>query len=103
LPASEGWISKVFTCSALNNTGIPEIWEDILQYVEIRKKSGAFDSYRKDQLVFWVRTMLEEALLKSFYENTKIKNSFPQIEKSLLDGSITPTNAVRRLLTLFNE
>ena len=41
-PPPSGWRPKVVTCSAKKNTGITELWEIIMEYVEFTRKVRLF-------------------------------------------------------------
>lgn len=41
-PATEGWQTHAFTCSAMTGEGISEIWEVIEKFREISRDSGVF-------------------------------------------------------------
>jgi LAO/AO transport system kinase len=97
-PATEGWKPKVFTCSALNKTGVSEVWTAVNEFLINVKSSGIFDSRRKKQVIDWVYAMIEEEIKNQFYNNKKITELRPEIEKNVLAGTITPTQAVTELL-----
>lgn len=100
-PATDGWKTIAVTASALTGKGIPEIWTEINRFVDITKRLSVFDKRRKEQTLQWVYSIIEEELKKRFYENPEISRILPEIEKSVLDGILTPTNAVSQLLDLF--
>ncbi len=96
--ATSGWITEVTTCSALNNEGIDNIWQIINKFEQNTKSSGVFDSRRKEQLLDWMHSMLEEALKTNFFSNPKIKSEIPNLKNDILEAKITPTTAVQILL-----
>ena len=100
LPATEGWETQVFTCSGLNEEGIEQLWDLIKDFEKNTKKSGIFDLRRREQTLDWVNSMLEETLKSRFYSNPKIVKKKNEIDKKLLEGKITPTNAVKLLIDL---
>lgn len=91
--ATEGWETKVKTCSALNGDGIPEIWDMINEFKEITKKSGIFDKRRREQNYSWVKAMTENRILEHFYNNSRIAELMSKIEKEIINGKILPTEA----------
>ena len=93
-----GWIPQVLTCSALENTGIRELWELILTYFSVTKKSGYFDEFRKRQAVIRMDSMISDFLSNAFYNQEDIKQMRPQIEQLLYDGKITSYKAAVKLL-----
>ena len=101
LPATEGWQTRVVLASALNHKGIDSIWTLIREFEENVKQSGEFFARRKRQLLEWMQSMLEEELLNRFYGKSEIVDCMPKIKNKLLNGEITPTNAVRELIKRF--
>ena len=101
--ATEGWNTIVRTFSAIENKGIADIWTDINYFVDLTKQSGAFDKRRNEQVLHWVKSMVEEELLNKFYNNSTIEKMLPDINKNVLAGIITPTKAVSLLLNTYFE
>lgn len=97
-PATEGWKPKVFTCSAINKSGISEVWSAVNEFLINVKASGFFDNRRKKQIIDWVYAMIEDEIKNNFYNNPNISSMRPGIEKEVLSGTITPTQAVSELL-----
>ena len=96
--STDGWTTIVKTFSALENKGISDIWTDINYFIDTTKQNGAFDKRRKEQVLYWMKSMIEEELLIRFYNNEAIEKMLPDINKDVLSGAITPTNAVSLLL-----
>ncbi|MFH1050112.1 MAG: methylmalonyl Co-A mutase-associated GTPase MeaB [bacterium] len=97
-PATEGWTTNAILCSAINDEGIDSIWKNILDFTKLTKDSGQFHKRRNEQLLEWVYTMVEENLLSRFYQNPIIIKSKSGIDRKVLNGEITPVNAVNILL-----
>jgi LAO/AO transport system kinase len=95
---SSGWKARVVTCSAVENTGIRELWDLITGYVETTKRSGYFDEFRKQQAVIRMHNTITDYLNNHFYSCEKITSLLPDIEKLLYDGDITSYKAAIRLL-----
>lgn len=102
-PYTKGWNTKVLTASALDGTGIKEIWDMILKFINITKKSGVFDDRRKSQSLSWMYELIEENLKSQFYSNHRVKKEINSIEKKLISGKLLPTEAAEFLLNLFNN
>lgn len=97
-PATAGWKPRAMTCSAINNEGITEVWSVINDFMTGTKASGFFEKRRKDQLLQWVNSMVEEAVYRRFFDNPEIIEMKNELETQVLDGIITPTQAVNTLL-----
>jgi LAO/AO transport system kinase len=93
-----GWAPQVHTCSAINNTGIKELWGIIMDYVDFTKKTGYFESFRKEQAVIRMHNTIIEYLNNSFYSHKDVKTMVPIIEKQLHEGSITSYKAAFKLI-----
>jgi len=102
-PATEGWETQVLTASALNNIGIEEIWQSIVEFEKFTKNSGLLEKRRNNQLVNWLHTMLEENIKNMFYKNPSIIMLLPEIEENVLNGKETAVNSVNLLMKEFEE
>ena len=89
---------KVHTCSAINNTGIEEIWHNILSYIEEIKTNGYFQTRRNEQSKFWKHESINEVLKSSFYNNVKIRKSIIDYEDLVLNNEISSFLAGQKLL-----
>jgi len=97
-PKTPGWRPQVLTCSAMENVGIRELWELILAYFNLTKKSGYFDEFRKQQAVIRMDSMIINFLNNTFYNQPDVKNLRPEMERLLYEGKITSYNAAVKLL-----
>ncbi len=100
-PATKGWQTNAYTCSALTGKGIPELWDLIQKFEKTTKESGAFAERRKQQSIEWVYSLIEEGLKNNFYNHEKIKEKLPELRNEILDEKILPTKAAENLLELF--
>ncbi len=97
-PQASGWRPKVLACSALENTGITEIWNCINEYIIFTKQTGYFEERRKQQSVIRMHDAIIEYLNHNFYDNENVKILRPVLEKQLHDGTITSYKAAGNLL-----
>ena len=100
-PATTGWKTPVMTYSALNHKGIDKLWTQINTFVDLTKTSGVFDERRREQIISWVFSMVEDELTSRFYNKLEVSKAIPEVKKQVLAGEITPTNAVTKLLSLY--
>ncbi len=98
-PKSNGWVPRVTTCSALNNEGILELWELILEFVEQNKASGAFKGNREEQNTFWFLQTVDEMLKSSFYHHPAVKAELETLSKKVANNQISPFKAAELLLS----
>jgi LAO/AO transport system kinase len=102
-PATQGWRTEAFTCSALEEEGIQELWQVVQAFRTLTHKSGIFQARRQEQALAWLHEMLKERLHEIFYLHPKVLNLLPEVEKGVLDGSIPVTQAAWRILASFEE
>ncbi len=101
-PATEGWETHAYRCSALKKTGLLELWAVMREFEKVTKKSGVFENRRQRQVLSWVRSMIDEHLHNLFFENPVVKGRFPQIRAAVLTGAISPSQAVSELIRSFD-
>jgi LAO/AO transport system kinase len=99
--ATEGWKPKAMTCSALNNEGITDVWSVVNEFMDFTKNNNYFTQRRNEQLIYWVNSMVQDEVFRRFYENPEIIQTKEKLEKSVLSGNTTPTQAVKTLLNKY--
>lgn len=100
---TEGWKPKAFTCSALTGENIRGIWDVILKFEEVTKESGVFEKRRQQQRLEWVDWMIEDELKRRFFENEAVKQQLPHIREDVLNDTISPTMAVKKIMDIYDE
>lgn len=101
-PATEGWKTHAYRCSALQKTGLLELWAVMREFEKVTKKSGAFENRRQRQIIAWVKTMINEHLHNLFYEDPVIKGRLPEVRAAVLAGVVSPSQAVAELIKTFD-
>lgn len=101
-PATEGWKTHAYRCSALKKTGLLELWAVMREFEKVTKQSGAFENRRQRQIIAWVKTMIDEHLHNLFYEDPVIKGRLPEVRAAVLAGVVSPSQAVAELIRTFD-
>lgn len=101
-PATEGWKTHAYRCSALKKTGLLELWAVMREFEKVTKQSGAFENRRQRQIIAWVKTMIDEHLHNLFYEDPAIKGRLPEVRAAVLAGVVSPSQAVAELIKTFD-
>lgn len=102
-PATKGWQTKAYTCSALKKEGIAELWDMLQQFEEVTKRSGVFEERRTLQTKEWLHAMIIDQLQLSFFQHPQIKQQLPQVENEIVVGKRTVTQAVEALFNLYQS
>ena len=98
LPTSPNWKPLVLTCSALEMTGIAEIWQTVMKFHKKFTTSGELEDKRQKQAVDWLWSLVEDGLKERFYTNPEIKKRLDQITRAVAKGETAPTLAADKLL-----
>ena len=101
-PATEGWQTHAYRCSALKKTGLLELWAVMREFEKVTKKSGVFENRRQRQTLSWVHSMIEEHLHNLFFEDPIIKSRLPEVRAAVLTGVVSPSQAVTELIRVFD-
>lgn len=92
-----GWIVETGICSALERTGLDEVFNWLDRYERKMTANGWLAENRKNQLADWFKTELNEAILASFYENTEVKATIEKLKEQVLNQSKSPYRAAEEL------
>jgi LAO/AO transport system kinase len=98
-PATVGWETKAFTCSALHVEGVTELWDMILKFEKVTKESGVFEERRKKQAKQWLYSMISDQLHFRFFQQPQVKSELPNLEKAVMEGELTVTAAIEELFS----
>lgn len=101
-PATEGWPTHAYLASALEKTGLPELWEVIQLFKNKTSETGVFQKRRDGQLLDWMHAMIDEHLHNLFFGDAVITGRMPEIKEAVLSGVISPTQAVAELVRMFD-
>jgi LAO/AO transport system kinase len=97
-PTSSGWIPRVVTCSAVENTGVAEIWDVIREYTALTLANGYFARQRREQEQRWMFQLIEEGLRERFLADPAVGERLPEMERAVAEGRMTSFRAAKELL-----
>ena len=102
-PASPSWSPPVLTCSALEISGIEEIWKTVTVYHEKLTGNGELPQKRQGQALDWMWALIEEGLRERFYRSTDVTKQLARISREVEKGTTAPTIAAGELLFLLDK
>lgn len=97
-PRETLWRPPVLTMSALEGSGLEELWATVLKHREVLTEAGEFESRRRAQQVEWTWSMVRDAVLDRVLSNPNVKRVRAEIERQVRDGELTPALAAQQLL-----
>lgn len=102
LPESASGVPvQVVACSAIQATGMDEIWQLIQTYQIQTTSSGYFLKNRQSQQVDWLHDHIRQTLEDRFYANDAVRRRLTQSEEAVKNGEALPAMAADDLLSLF--
>ena len=102
LPAKHpGWDRKVLLTSAVEGTGITEVWQEVTAFMATMQANGQLEQLRRDQLRLLLYTIVEERLKREFYANPAVTTSRETVEQKVLSGTLSPFSGAMALLGAF--
>jgi LAO/AO transport system kinase len=100
-PKASRWPVKVVRCSALQRTGIAEVWQWIGEYLQMTRENGYFISNRREQARYWLHERIQAFLRDEFYSRRAVQEHRQEIERAVADGTLSPAKAATMLINLF--
>ena len=97
-PTSPNWKPPVLTCSALEISGIAEIWQMVMKFHKKFSASGELNHKRQKQALDWLWSLVEDGLKERFHTNPEIQKRLDQITRAVAKGETAPTLAADKLL-----
>jgi len=91
----------VTTCSALEGTGVEQLWDSVVTQVSRRITSGELAHRRKEQQVGWMWAMVHDGLRSALRAHPEVAALVPALEGDVREGRATPTSAALRVLGAF--
>ncbi len=98
-----GWRPEVTTCSSVEGTGIPDVWDMIVRYVEHARENGYFVQQRTEQSRYWMYESINEQLKNNFYQNAKIQEMLALNEAKVLRNELSSFVAAQELLEAYRN
>jgi len=92
------WHPTVLCLSALQGTGVPELWEKILEYQALQNANGLLKGRRKQQSGSWMWDRIDAGLKNAFKNHPAVQELLPSLSAEVNQGSMAASVAARRLL-----
>lgn len=92
---------QVVACSALEGTGIEQVWKLISDYYAQTSENGFLQQNRQFQRVEWLREQVRQSLEDLFYENEWVKKHIASMDEAVRNGEKLPDEAAADLINAF--
>jgi LAO/AO transport system kinase len=98
-----GWTPTTATCSALTNDGIAEVWQTILDFLELTQNNDFFEKNRRVQNQYWMLETINEQLKSRFYNNQLVIDLLNKNKLAVENNEMSPFMGAEQLLKLYFE
>ena len=98
-----GSVPPVVTCSALEKTGLDELWALVMTEWNRMEGSGELARKRQEQQVQWMWDMVEDGLRKALHGDPDLAQLISELENAVAHGQATPSAAAWRVLARFAD
>ncbi|MCW2654864.1 MAG: protein kinase [Mycobacterium sp.] len=102
-PRDTLWRPPVLTTSALEGTGLQDVWETVLRHRDVMTDAGEFEAKRRQQQVDWTWSMVRDAVLDRVLANPAVKSIRAEVEQQVREGELTAALAAQRILSAAGE
>jgi LAO/AO transport system kinase len=99
-PRETLWRPPVLTMSALEGTGLEELWKTVERHQKVLKEAGEFEARRRAQQVDWTWQMVRDTVLDRMLSNPAVRKARAEVERQVLAGELTPAMAAQQILEL---
>ncbi len=97
-PKPSGWIPRSEVCSAIEGTGVEEIYNRVLEFYRHTNASGFLQTHRREQEVDWFNDQFQSEVMYSLLSNAQFAQSVDRARASILNESKSPYEAVAEVL-----
>ena len=97
-PRETLWRPPVLTMSAVEGTGLTELWDTVLEHRKVLTEAGEFEARRNSQQVDWAWSMVRDTVLDRVLNNPGVRRVRAEVERQVREGELTPTLAAQRIL-----
>lgn len=96
------WVPPVLTCSALDGTGIGDVWEQVLAHRESLGADG-LSQKRARQLWDFTSALVRDELDQRLNHNTAVAKVRDAVRADVLSGELSAAAAADRILAAFDQ
>ncbi len=96
----QGWTVPVLTCSAVEGSGLAELWEAVVDHRRHLVDAGLLDPLRRRQARQWFQTLVDEGLRAALLAGPEIVGLMDEAAGEVEAGLISPQAGAARVLAV---
>jgi GTPase len=98
---TRAWTPRVVLVSALEGTGIDELWSTVEEFRSTLDATGELDRRRAEQAREWMWSEVSESLMDALRNGERIAELADRLEAAVTAGELAPAAAARQILDAF--
>ena len=98
---NDEWRPRALAASAIEEKGVIDVWDTIMEHHEMTVANGSFAKRRRDQAKDWMWKLIEEGIARAFREHPGMTEAIAREEIAVAGQKTTPAVAARTLLEAF--
>jgi LAO/AO transport system kinase len=97
-PRETLWRPPVFIMSAVEGTGLTQLWDTVERHRQVLTDAGELQARRRAQQVDWTWQLVRDTVLEQVLSNPAVRKARADIERQVLAGELTPALAAQQIL-----
>ncbi len=102
-PANPNWVPPVLAVSAIEGTGLDQVWDQIQSYYQVLADAGELGNRRANQQVRWMWSMVDDRIREHLREYSAVAELVADLEKQVAASQVTPVAAADQILAAFDS
>jgi LAO/AO transport system kinase len=99
-PRETLWRPPVLTMSAIEGTGLMQLWDAVEHHRQVLTDAGEFEARRRTQQVDWTWQLVRDEVLDRVLANPAVRKARAEVERQVLAGELTPALAAQQILKI---
>ncbi len=95
------WTPRVVLVSALEGTGIDELWSTVEEFRSTLDTAGELDRRRAEQAREWMWSEVSESVMDALRHDERVADLADRLEAAVTAGELPPAAAARQILDAF--
>jgi len=97
-PRETLWRPPVLTMSAVEGTGLRELWDAVVRHRAVLTEAGTFEARRRAQQIDWTWSLVRDSVLDRVLTHPAVKKLRVEVERQVREGELTPALAAQQIL-----
>jgi LAO/AO transport system kinase len=97
-PSETLWLPPVLTMSAMEGTGLTEMWDTVERHRQVLSDAGELEARRRAQQVDWTWQLVRDTVLDRVLSNPEVRKIRADVERQVKEGELTPALAAQQIL-----